>query len=264
MKTKQTSEISLKGDAPILIAHRGYSGRYPENTLLAYEAAYEHGARYMELDLQLSRDHVPVLHHDASLARLAGVDVEVTEITNEYFKSLHASYPARFGEEFVDNKFTTFRKFCGWLARHDDVTTFVEIKQESIDQFGVPLFVDEVWRRINKAGVEDQCVVISFNEEVVEYTRKISSMRVGWVLPRWNDANREILEHLQPDFMFVDKAFLPASDESVWQGDWQWAVYNLDDVSSAIEMANRGFKFLETNQIGTLMGDRSLSNMKAQ
>ena len=262
MNSKQGNAV-LKGAAPILVAHRGYSGRYPENTLLAYEAAYEFGARYMELDLQLTRDLVPVLHHDKSLQRLAGVDVDVLDIKGKYFKSLNASYPERFADEFKDNKFTTFRKYCNWLARFEDVTTFVEVKQESIDQFGVPVVVDEIYRRISKAKVDNQCVIISFNDEVVDYARKISSMRVGWVLPRWNDPNREILERLQPDFMFVDKLFLPSSDEDIWQGSWQWAVYNLDDVNSAIEMANRGFKFLETNQIGTLMADNALSNRVA-
>jgi len=61
----------------MLIAHRGYSGRYPENTLLAYEAAYQHGARYMELDLQLSSDCVPILHHDVSLKRMSGIDLDI-------------------------------------------------------------------------------------------------------------------------------------------------------------------------------------------
>ena len=262
MNSKQVAH-QLKCKPPILVAHRGYSGRYPENTLLAYEAAYEYGARYMELDLQLTRDRVPVLHHDVSLQRLAGVEVDVLDIKGKYFKSLTAAYPERFGDEFKENSFTTFRKYCNWLARFDDVTTFVEIKQESIDNFGVPVVVDEVSRRINKAKVENQCVIISFNDEVVEYTRKISSMRVGWVLPRWNEVNRITLEKLQPDFMFVDKSFLPVLDENIWQGSWQWAVYNLDDVNSAIEMANRGFKFLETNQIGTLMADDSLSNRQS-
>lgn len=262
MNSKQVTQ-QLETSAPILVAHRGYSGRYPENTLLAYEAAYEYGARYMELDLQLTRDRVPVLHHDVSLQRLAGIDVDVLDIKSKYFKSLSATYPERFGNEFKDNRFTTFRKYCNWLSLYDDVTTFVEVKQESIDLFGVPVVVDEINRRITKAKVEDQCVIISFNDEVVDYTRKISPMRVGWVLPSWNEENREILERLQPDFMFVDKSFLPTSDEDIWRGSWQWAVYNLDDVNSAIRMANRGFKFLETNQIGTLMVDQSLSNGRA-
>jgi len=251
---------TLKGAAPILVAHRGYSGRYPENTLLAYQAAYQHGARYMELDLQMTSDSVPVLHHDANLIRMAGVDADIRETKVKHFKAMRAAYTKRFGDEFIDNEFTTFRKFCKWLRQKPDVTVFVEIKQDSIDRFGIPAFMDEVYRRILKSETESQCVVISFNEEVVEYTRKISPMRTGWVLPKWNGGNKEVLERLKPDFFFCDKTFLPAKDSDIWRGSWQWAIYNLDDVPSAIAMANRGMPFLETNQIGTLMTHDALAN----
>jgi len=147
---------------------------------------------------------------------------------------MHASYSERFGDEFLDNEFTTFRKFCKWLAAYPDVTIFVEIKQESIDRFDIPVFMDEVYKRILKSGVESQCIIISFNSEVVEYTRKISAMRTGWVLPRWNEDIKNELEELKPEFVFCDKLLLPTSDDDIWQGSWQWAIYNLDDVPSAI------------------------------
>jgi len=255
-----TKQSVLKAAPPILVAHRGYSGRYPENTLLAYQAAYQHGARYMELDLQLSSDRVPVLHHDSSLMRMANVDADVRDTKAKHFKAMSAAYAKRFEDEFADNEFTTFKKYCKWMARHSDVTTFVEIKQESIDRFGIPVFMDEVHKRILATDTEPQCVIISFNHEVIEYTRKISSLRTGWVLPKWNDKNRELADQLKPDFLFCDKELLPRNDENVWQGSWQWAIYNLDDVTSAIAMANRGMPFLETNQIGTLMSNDALAN----
>lgn len=255
-----TDKATLTGEAPVLIAHRGYSGRYPENTLLAFQAAYQHGARYMELDLQLTADRVPVLHHDSSLMRMSGVDADVRDTKTKHFKAMKASYPQRFEQEFADNEFTTLRRYCKWLARNEDVTTFIEIKQESIDRYGIPVVIDEVLRRIIKSDVESQCIIISYNNEALEYTRKVSSMRIGWVLPAWNDENKLILEALQPDFMFCDITLLPKNQKDVWSGSWQLALFNLDDVNSAIEMANRGIHFLETNQIGTLMSDDSLAN----
>ncbi|NND80987.1 MAG: hypothetical protein HKN50_01030 [Gammaproteobacteria bacterium] len=250
----------LQVAAPILVAHRGYSGRYPENTLLAYEAAYEHGARWMELDLQMTRDRVPVLHHDETLKRMAGVELDIRDISAKQFKALRASYPERFEDEFKDNRFTTFRRFCKWLQKNPDVTTFVEIKQESIDRFGIPVFMDEVHRRILESEVENQCVIISFNPEVITYTRKISSMRSGWVLPKWSDEVYQLAQSLTPEFLFTDRKILPPEDDDIWPGSWQWAVYNLDDVAAAIAMANRGIPMLETNQIGTLMQDARLAN----
>ncbi len=254
----KSERIKLVGARPILVAHRGYSGRYPENTLLAYKAAREQGALYMELDLQMTRDRVPVLHHDQSLLRMAGVDIDVRDVEANYFKKLKASYQIRFEDQFTDNSFTTFRKFCKWLKRNPDITIFVEIKQESIDRFGIAEFIDQVYRRILQSNVESQCVIISFNLESLEYTRKISPMRIGWVLPEWSEQNRQLALESKPDFLFCDKDYLPNGDHEIWRGNWQWAVYNLDDVDSAIAMANRGIAFLETNQIGTLMSDNVL------
>ena len=245
---------------PTLVAHRGYSGRYPENTLLAYKKAYQVGARYMELDLQLTRDLKPVLHHDQSLLRMAGVDLDIREIKAKQVKRLRAVYQEKFGTEFLQNRFTSFKKFCKWLKQKPDVTIFVELKQESIDHFGVEVFVERVCNNIAKQGVAEQCVMISFNQQSLEYCRSISDLPIGWVLPEWTEEKRHRLEQLKPEFLFCDKRIMPESDEDIWWGRWQWAAYNLDDVPSAIEMANRGISCLETNEIEALMKSEELTH----
>jgi len=54
-----------------IIAHRGFSDRYPENTLLAFEEALELGVDGIEADIQLSRDEEAIVFHDQSLMRIA-------------------------------------------------------------------------------------------------------------------------------------------------------------------------------------------------
>jgi glycerophosphoryl diester phosphodiesterase len=54
---------------PIVVAHRGASSTLPENTLQAFEAAFELGAQVVELDVRLTADGVPVVAHDPDLAR---------------------------------------------------------------------------------------------------------------------------------------------------------------------------------------------------
>lgn len=49
---------------PRIIAHRGYSQKFPENTLQAFEAALRAGAEVLETDLQISHDGVVILRHD--------------------------------------------------------------------------------------------------------------------------------------------------------------------------------------------------------
>ena len=57
---------------PLCIAHRGASARAPENTLRAFECACALGADGIELDVQTTRDGIPVVFHDEDLGRLTG------------------------------------------------------------------------------------------------------------------------------------------------------------------------------------------------
>lgn len=70
---EQTSgERKTADDTQVLnIAHRGASGRAPENTLAAYELALDNGADYIEQDVRLTRDGVLVVVHDKILDRTA-------------------------------------------------------------------------------------------------------------------------------------------------------------------------------------------------
>ena len=59
-----------------IIAHRGYSAHYPENTLLAFKKAIEAGADGIETDLRLTLDNEIILFHDRNLKKYTGIDVK--------------------------------------------------------------------------------------------------------------------------------------------------------------------------------------------
>lgn len=73
-----------------IIAHRGFSRDYPENTRLAFEKALDAGADGIETDLQLSLDNVPVLFHDDTLKRITALDKKPGELTLAELQSLDA------------------------------------------------------------------------------------------------------------------------------------------------------------------------------
>ncbi len=64
---------TLTGEPPLVIAHRGASGLYPEHTLAAYEAAIDMGADFIEPDLVMTRDGVLVARHDRYLSTTTDV-----------------------------------------------------------------------------------------------------------------------------------------------------------------------------------------------
>ena len=68
MDTVYELKIMSSTIMPKIIAHRGASGSAPENTLAAIRLAAEHGATWIEIDVNISSDGVPVLFHDDGLS----------------------------------------------------------------------------------------------------------------------------------------------------------------------------------------------------
>lgn len=71
------------------IAHRGASGKYPENSRTAFEKAIEAGADMIELDCQLSQDGHVVIYHDKTLTRLTGARGTVRNKTLDQLRKLN-------------------------------------------------------------------------------------------------------------------------------------------------------------------------------
>ena len=90
-------------DPPIIIAHRGYSGRYPENTLPAFSAALESGAQGIELDITLSRDNHYMVIHDDTINRTTNASGYVHQFTKEELQQLDAGswFDARFSNSHI-------------------------------------------------------------------------------------------------------------------------------------------------------------------
>ncbi len=78
---------------PIVVAHRGASAAYPENTLPAFEAALDLGAPVVELDVRLTADGYAVVMHDADVSRTTDGSGLVHELTLERLRTLNAGAP---------------------------------------------------------------------------------------------------------------------------------------------------------------------------
>ncbi|UPA16112.1 glycerophosphodiester phosphodiesterase [Borrelia coriaceae] len=63
----QNEKVSMNEKSPLIIAHRGASGYLPEHTLEAKAYAYALGADYLEQDIVLTKDNVPIIMHDSEL-----------------------------------------------------------------------------------------------------------------------------------------------------------------------------------------------------
>lgn len=84
---------TLDGSAPLVIAHRGLSGLYPEQTKIAYEAAADAGADSLELDLHLTKDCVLVARHNPWLSD--NTNIAEVALTNPSVAARKRTVPGR-------------------------------------------------------------------------------------------------------------------------------------------------------------------------
>ena len=243
-----------------IVAHRGYSGKFPENTLIAYQAAYAHGARWMECDIQLTQDLKPIVHHDEDLLRMAGVDVDIRKIKAKKLKSYSAHYPKKFGTEYIGNPFCSLKQLSVWLKNHSDVRLFVEIKQHSLESFGIQATMQAVFEAIK--NVSKQCIIISFDPYIVEYAKDQYQLQNGWVIPEWSDVVQQRAERMQPDFLFTSKKIMPEDPQDWWQSStgksWHWANYNVDKVKELPEWIDKGLTYIETNEVADILKQQNI------
>lgn len=78
---ERRADLLAQCGSPLVIAHRGFSAQYPENTLAAFRAAFDAGADVVETDVRLTKDGVLVLSHDADLKRCSNGQGGVASMT---------------------------------------------------------------------------------------------------------------------------------------------------------------------------------------
>ena len=88
-----------------IIAHRGFSARYPENTAVAFEKAIELGVECIEFDVYLTRDGHLVVIHDATIDRTTDGTGRVDGLTLHEIRRLDAG--SWFGPEFAEERILT-------------------------------------------------------------------------------------------------------------------------------------------------------------
>ncbi len=231
-----------------LVAHRGYAHRYPENTLAALEAAVAAGARYVEVDVQLTSDRVPILFHDHDCLRLCGVPGTIDERPYAAIRTLGASWPERFGLRFQDNPLASLADLAAFLARHPQVTAFVEIKRQAVKRFGAKTVLAAAYSVLQP--VLAQTVLISFSLPALRAARGLWP-RIGVVTTRYRQFMNAGVQSLAPEYHFCDKDGLPARGPLGHEGS-ALVVYEVDDAAFARALALRGVAMVETFAIAEL------------
>ena len=162
-----------------IFAHRGYSGKYPENTMIAFKKALECGVDGIELDVQLTKDGEVVIIHDETIDRTTTGKGFVVDYTYEELEKFDASFKFK---DLGFNKIPTLREYFQ-LVKDYDIVTNVELKTGINEYLGIE---EKVWELIKEYNLEEKVIISSFNHFSVMRMKKIApQLKYGFLSEDW-------------------------------------------------------------------------------
>jgi glycerophosphoryl diester phosphodiesterase len=144
-----------------IVGHRGAAGVAPENTLPSFEAAWAAGVAWVETDVRLTRDGVPVLLHDATLDRTTTGHGAVSALIWPEVQAVDAGL--RFSPAFEGTRVPRLEELLTAAAGRSGVLIELKAETERPD-----LLVERVLAAIAAAGADQWVRLISFEADLLE------------------------------------------------------------------------------------------------
>lgn len=150
--------------AKLVIAHRGNSAHFPENTMASFQSAVALGVDALEFDLRLTKDGAAVVHHDPTLDRTTNGTGPLASKTLEELKTLDAGFRfTRDGTHPYRGQGIIIPTFEEVLEAFPDTPFIIELK--------VPEVAPETRRLLEKHHATGKVIVDSFAPGALEPLR---------------------------------------------------------------------------------------------
>jgi len=215
-------------------AHRGFSGEYPENTILAFRKGIEAGCDGIELDVHLTKDGEVVIIHDESIDRTTNGKGLVADYTLKELKEFDASF--KFAGMYGKNEIPTLREYFE-LVKDTKIITNIELKT-GINTY--PGIEKKTLELIDEFGLRDRIIISSFNHYSVLRMKELApDMKYGllsetWIIDFAKYAKDLGMDYVHPIFCMVEPDFAASSKEN-GIGINTWTVNTDKDIREMIE-----------------------------
>lgn len=174
-----------------IFAHRGFSGSYPENTILAFKKALSLPVDGLELDVHMSKDRQLVVIHDENIKRTFKGKGLVKDYTLSELKSFKCKKFRYRNNELC--KIPTLEEII-LLTKDKNITLNIEAKTDDIEYD----LEEDMLKLLKKYNIEEKVIISSFNHKTLDNFQKLNSkIRYGALYPTKEDLlpDEDIIEH---------------------------------------------------------------------
>lgn len=219
-----------------VFGHRGFSGRYPENTMLSFERAItEAHVDGIELDVHLTKDNQLVIIHDETLNRATDGLGLVKDYSLLELEKLNAS--GSFYSRYGVTRIPTFEEYCSFIQKYPLITN-VEIKSNLIWYQDIE---EKTYAMLSNYGLLDRVIISSFNHSSIMLMKDIDpSLPCGLLVDNRglgnvaSFAHKLHVEYYHPDIISLKKETV---DECTSHGVWvnAWTVNDMASLSNCVD-----------------------------
>ena len=166
------------GDMFTIIAHRGASAYYPENTLASFEGAIALGADMVELDVQLTSDGEVVVFHDEKISRCTNGRGRIADYTLVALKKFDAGI--WFAKPFRGAEIPTLREVLDFCK--NKIAVNIEIKTEAVTDAISGGIEEKCLQIVDRIGMRGHIVFSSFDPRAIQHLKRIDRRTPAAVL----------------------------------------------------------------------------------
>ncbi|MDN0194924.1 glycerophosphodiester phosphodiesterase family protein [Streptomyces sp. S.PNR 29] len=249
------------GEQPWIIAHRGASGYAPENTLAAVDKAAELGIRWVENDVQRTKDGELVVLHDDNLQRTTDVEEVFPGRAPWKVKDFTAAEIARldagswFGPAFAGARVPALKQYVERVEHHHQ-KLLLEIKNPElypgIEQQALKVLGNEGW--LDRRHVASRLIVQSFSADSLRTVHDLKpAVRTGFLgTPSVADlpAYARFADQINPSYRSLSLGYV--STVHAFKGPHgrplQVLTWTVDDADAARRVAGYGVDGIITNR----------------
>lgn len=252
------------------IAHRGYSGKFYENTMIAFKKAIEYGADGIETDVQLSKDGIPVIIHDETLDRTTNGHGFVKDYTLSELKSFRIISVGHVKElkEKMDDNYTeeeinyfkecsgeeipTLEELLELVSKSELKVLNLELKNSIVEYDGLE---EKVIDMIEKYKLKDRVIISTFNHLSLIKVRKLDPDIVLGALTETTLAN--VVKYLKDIDVQCYHPYFPSILNEQYMNDIKKGgimvnPYTINTESDMKAVINAGVDNIITNEIELL------------
>lgn len=249
-----------RGDAPMVVAHRGASGYAPENTLAAVDTAHALGIDWVETDVQRTRDGELVIMHDTTLNRTTNVEElypdrspwKVADFTTAEITRLDAG--SWFGEEFTGEHVPTLEQYLHKVEEHRQ-KLLLELKSPAlypgVENQALKEMSNEGW--LDPGHLHAKLVVQSFDAGAVRTVHELApQVRTGFLgTPATGDLAEyaAYCDQINPPHTSVTADYVEAvhAQHGPHGRPLQMLTWTVNDADTAREVADEGVDGIISN-----------------